>query len=214
MMSEYAEDDFLALSGIQHFVFCKRQWALIHIEQQWAENLRTVEGNLMHERAHDEALDKTRNGVRTSHGLPVHSSILGIYGVCDIVEFHLEGAIPIEYKRGAPKQNDADVMQLVLQTICLEEMMCETIETGYLYYGETRHRLKVDITPELRDKAILLTRQMHEYFERAYTPKVKPTKSCNACSLRNLCLPKLYARGSAQNYMRESIEEVANEKAP
>ncbi len=205
---EYNEDDFLALSGIQHFIFCKRQWALIHIEQQWQENIRTIEGNLMHERAHDDFLYETRNGIKTVRGVAVHSRVLGIYGVCDIVEFHEDGiVVPVEYKRGSPKESDADIMQLVLQVICLEEMMCKEISYGYLYYGETRHRTKVEITKELKDRASAVSTEMHDYYNRQHTPKVKPTKSCNACSLKDICLPKLHNRRSAKQYIKESIEE-------
>lgn len=206
---EYNEEEFLALSGIQHFIFCKRQWALIHIEMQWEENVRTVEGHIMHERAHDDFIYETRSGIKTVRGVAVHSRTLGIYGVCDIVEFHENGSvIPVEYKKGSPKEEtDADIMQLVLQAICLEEMMCKEIPFGFLYYGETRHRMRVDITNELKERAQSQTLEMHEYFNRRYTPKVKPSKSCNACSLKDICLPKLYRKQSAKQYVQGSIEE-------
>lgn len=208
-MTEYNEEEFLALSGIQHFVFCKRQWGLIHIEQQWQDNVHTVEGNILHDRVHDQFLYETRNGIRTVRGVAVHSRQLGVYGICDIVEFHKdESIIPVEYKKGSPKESSVDIMQLTLQAICLEEMMCKTINYAYIYYGETRHRLKVEITNELREQAENYVNQMHDYFNRQHTPKVKPSKSCQACSLRDLCIPKLCSKRSARQYIKESLEEI------
>lgn len=128
----YGEEDFLQLSGIQHFAFCRRQWALIHIEGQWAENLRTVEGDLLHKRAHDETQRERRNNTLILRDLPVFSSALGVSGKCDVVEFHLDSAgvplrgeeglwqpYPVEYKRGKPKEHQADELQLCCQAMCL-----------------------------------------------------------------------------------------------
>ena len=145
-LSRYKEEDYLMLSGIQHFSFCRRQWALIHIEQQWDENLRTVEGNIFHKKAHDGYSSEKRRDVIISRGMPVFSPALGISGVCDIVEFYrddkkgisLHGregrylVYPVEYKKGQPKEDEADVLQLAAQAMCLEEMLECEIEKGYL----------------------------------------------------------------------------------
>ena len=149
----YAEEDYLQLSGLQHFAFCRRQWALIHVEQQWQENLRTVEGDLFHRRAHDEQLRERRGDTLILRGLSVASPTLGISGKCDVVEFHADPSgislcgeeglwvpFPVEYKRGAPKAHQADELQLCAQAMCLEEMLCCTIQAGALFYGETRRR--------------------------------------------------------------------------
>ncbi len=124
----YHEEDFLAISGLQHFAFCRRQWALIHIEQQWQENLRTVEGHILHENAHDAFFTQKRGTVLISRGMAVQSRTLGVNGVCDVVELHAspDGVpifgrggnwlpIPVEYKRGSPKETDADRLQLCCQ---------------------------------------------------------------------------------------------------
>lgn len=199
---EYEEDEFLMISGIQHFVFCKRQWALIHIEQQWEENYYTVDGNIMHERVHNPRLDKKRKDISHNRGMQVCSRSLGMFGVCDMVEFHEDNhVVPIEYKRGKPKDHKADIMQLVLQTICLEEMLCTEIENGYIFYGETKHREKIEISKELRDEAKKITEEMHELFNRGYVPKVKIKKECKSCSLQNICLPKLLKIKSAKMYI-------------
>jgi CRISPR-associated exonuclease Cas4 len=220
-MMEYNEQDFLSLSGIQHFAFCRRQWALIHIEQQWGENLRTVEGELLHERAHDGYSSEKRKDIIVSRGMAVFSRTLGINGVCDIVEFvrdddigvglfGREGkykAYPVEYKRGKPKENDVDILQLVAQAMCLEEMLSCDITEGFIFYGETRHRNKVEITDALRARVKAICAEMHQYYERRYTPLVKLTKSCNACSLKDICMPKLCRKKSAKLYMEKLIKE-------
>lgn len=161
----YEEDEFLQLSGIQHFAFCRRQWGLAYIELQWQENVRTVEGKLMHERAHDASIAEKRGDLVISRAMPVKSRELGISGECDVVEFHrceegiplagregLYQVIPVEYKRGSPKVTDVDMLQLTAQVLCLEEMLCCHISFGYLYYGETKHRKKIEISEELRQK--------------------------------------------------------------
>ena len=153
---EYQEDDYLLLSGIQHFAFCRRQWALIHIEQQWEENIRTFEGRVLHENAHNSELREKRGDVLTIRAMKVVSRSMGISGECDVVEFHrsengvpLQGqkglfcVIPVEYKRGVPKKHDADELQLTAQAMCLEEMLFTRIERGFLYYGETRRRVEI-----------------------------------------------------------------------
>ncbi len=219
-MRTYDEEDYLSLSGIQHFEFCRRQWALIHIEQQWSENLRTIEGQLLHNKAHDGYSSEKRKDVIISRGMPVFSRRLGINGQCDIVEFYLsdEGVslygklgrykvVPVEYKRGVPKDNNSDVLQLVAQAMCLEEMLCCEIKEGCLFYGETRHRLKVDITDSLKQIVEDSFEEMHKIYSQRYTPKVKMNKSCNACSLKDICLPKLGANKSVRAYIDKNIKE-------
>ena len=216
----YNEEDFLMLSGIQHFTFCRRQWALIHIENQWSENLRTVEGSLMHENAHDPFFSEKRGDTVTTRSLNIISRELGLAGMCDVVEFILDdGGIsmngrpgkykvrPVEYKRGEPKKNDADILQLGAQAMCLEEMLCCTVEEGMLFYGATRRRELVVITEELREKVRQTAMEMHRLFQRGYTPKVKPSKSCNPCSLKDICLPKLMKGTDVSAYLKRHLAE-------
>lgn len=216
----YQEDEFLQLSGIQHFAFCRRQWALAYIELQWVENVRTIEGHLMHERVHDETIVEKRGDLLISRGMPVQSRELGISGECDVVEFHksqegisLSGhdgvytVVPIEYKRGKPKENEIDILQLAAQAMCLEEMMCCEISVGYLFYGETRHRVPVVISEERKENVRGMFQEMHHYYKRGYTPKAKRSKSCNACSLQNLCLPMLGKAKLVKAYIAQAIEE-------
>ena len=220
-MTDYPEEQWLLLSGLQHFRFCRRQWALIHIEQQWAENERTVDGTLMHQRAHDRDRKEVRDGAVITRGMSVFSARLGISGACDVVEFHpdpegvpLSGRagrwrpFPVEYKRGAPKPHDADELQLCAQAMCLEEMLCCAVPEGALYYGEPRRRTVVPFTPELRGQVQDNLKEMHELYKRRHTPKVKPSKACNACSLKVLCLPKLMGRKRVADYLAAAMEEL------
>lgn len=208
------------LSGIQHFVFCRRQWALIHIEQQWEENYRTVDGMILHKHAHDDGFHEKRGDLMITRGMSVSSPYLGISGECDVVEFRRsdsgvkihgqEGTYsvtPVEYKRGSPKVDDSDKMQLAAQAMCLEDMLCCEIPKGYLYYGETRHRFEVVIDAELRNSTKQVLQEMHDLFEKGYTPRVKRTKACNACSLKDICLPGLNSKITASEYMDQHIRE-------
>jgi CRISPR-associated exonuclease Cas4 len=219
-MKEYSEEDYLMLSGIQHFSFCKRQWALIHIENQWSENIRTIEGNILHEKTHDSSILEKRGSVIISRRIPVVSKLLGISGECDVVEFHkdkngvnifgregLYKVYPVEYKKGKPKIDDIDIMQLTAQAMCLEEMLCCEIEKGYLYYGETRHRETVEINSQYKNRVVELLQEMHSLYDKKHTPNVKRTKACNACSLKDICLPVLLKKKSAKEYISQAIKE-------
>ena len=221
MIMEYNEEDFLLLSGIQHFVFCKRQWALIHIEQQWQENLRTIEGEILHEKAHDNTVKETRGDLIISRGMAIFSRSLGISGTCDVVElykspdgvniFGREGTykpVPVEYKRGKPKEDDSDVLQLCAQAMCLEEMLLCEIPEAFLFYGETKRRLKIILDDELRERLKTIVKEMHGLYAKRYTPKVKPSKSCKACSLIEICMPKLCKNPSVIDYIRGNLTEV------
>lgn len=216
----YNEEDWLQLSGLQHFAFCRRQWALIHIESQWAENYRTVDGSLMHEHVHNQSFRESRGDLLIIRGLAVHSARLGVSGQCDAVEFRrdpegipLQGReglwlpYPVEYKRGKPKEHDADELQLCAQAMCLEEMLCCPVPAGALYYGEPRRRTAVEFTPELHRQVEDSLSEMHRLFQRRYTPKVKASKACNACSLKELCLPRLMNREKVSAYLDRAVEE-------
>lgn len=219
---EYLPEELLPLSGIQHFHFCRRQWALIHIERQWQENTLTVEGKLLHKRVDDPFFSETRKGVITSRAVPIASYSLGFSGMCDVVEFEespdgvkLPGRkglflpAPVEYKRGHEKSTPCDEAQLCAQAICLEEMLAVTIPLGYLYYGETRHRVAIELTGKLRILVRSMAAEMHHYFQRGYTPRVKITKACRSCSLADVCLPELQENViPASKYIRQQIESA------
>ena len=199
----YKEDDLLLLSGIQHMAFCPRQWALIHIEQQWAENVKTIEGQHLHERVDDPFNKDSSSALVVWRSLNLISYELGLTGRADVVEFrksdtgiNLPGKAgkwipyPIEYKRGKPKPDERDEVQLCAQAKCMEEMFGTEILEGALYYGETRRRTVVQFSTELRSQVEAYANEMHRLFEQGITPAPEYKSHCKSCSLIEICLPK------------------------
>lgn len=230
MISRYQEEDFLMLSGIQHIAFCERQWALIHLEQAWAENVRTVEGKHLHERTDDPFEDETRKDIRVVRAMPLVSYNLGLCGVADVVEFHrvedeLKGLTvrlkkrkgwwrpyPVEYKRGRAKPDDRDAVQLCAQAIALEEMLDVSIDTGCLFYGQTRRRETIVFDQSLRLRVEELSEKMHRMMFEGTTPKAQKGKHCSLCSLIELCQPNLTSRKhSVKDYMARMIDSEVKE---
>lgn len=225
----YSHDDLLLLSGIQHFAFCERQWALIHIEQAWAENVRTVEGKHLHERTDDPFEDETRGDLRVVRAMPIVSYELGLRGVADVVEFHrekkpIEGInmqlrnrdgwwrlYPVEYKRGRPKPDDRDAVQLCAQAMALEEMLAVSIETGFLFYAKTKHRQEVALDKDLRNLVETLSHKMHQFFLLGKTPKAQRGKHCSLCSLAEICKPELTMRHKSVKRYLESMTDLKEE---
>ena len=205
----YTEDDLLPLSGLQHMAFCERQWALIHIEQQWDENPLTAEGRVLHEHVHESGAESRRTLV-VVRGLPLHSFRLGLSGQADAVEFRatqpgdpggveLEdkpgrwSPFPVEYKRGKPKRQICDLVQVCAQGLCLEEMFGVPIPGGALFYATPRRRTEVAFTSELRRQTERLCVRMHELYLRRETPPPVYTRGCESCSLKTICLPRALA---------------------
>lgn len=221
------DDDYLMLSGIQHYAFCPRQWALIHIEQQWAENVHTVIGHQIHERVDNELADETRGTVRIVRAMPLVSTRLRLRGTADVVEFHrvsaesdqtlqLDGrdgfwrVVPVEYKKGRPKTDDRDEVQLCAQAICLEEMLNVRIESGFLYYATINRREEVYFSESLRDRVHRMAEEMHLLFSEKRTPSAKYGKHCDSCSLFDVCQPKWSQSGfrSAKTYVQQLLNEM------
>jgi len=208
-----SENDFFQLSAIQHFVFCKRQCALIHIEQLWTENIFTAEGRIMHENAHKERFE-TRDGVRIERGVPLISKKLGLNGKADVVEFHKISnsknwlPFPVEYKHGKPKPDNCDTIQLCAQALCLEEMMNTKIQSGTIYYGKTHHRLDVEFTQELRKETEETANHLREFIKAGQTPMAEYSKKCDSCSLKEVCMPKTIQQNLSVNmYLKEMSKE-------
>jgi len=201
-------DDLIQLSSLQHFMFCERQCALIHIEQLWSENLFTAEGRIMHDKA-DSNKFESRGNVRIDYSVPLRSLRLGLVGKADVVEFHKHGDMwipfPVEYKRGKPKMDDCDKVQLCAQAICLEEMLNIEIREGALFYGQTRRREDVVFDKTLRMETEDTAKKVHELIESGITPRAEYSKKCKLCSLLNICLPK--ANSKASSYLAKAMEE-------
>lgn len=219
----YDDDQMLMLSGIQHYMFCPRQWALIHIEQQWDENRLTAEGQLLHKNVDNPAYRQKNGDVITLRAVHIASHALGLYGVTDAIEL-LPSAdatdtithprypgywkpYPIEYKRGHSKPDERDEVQLTAQVICLEEMYGINIPEAALFYHETRHREVVLIDEHLRQLAFGLSEAMHRTFESGFTPKAEENRSCRSCSLIDICTPELTKKTSVAYYLKKTLDE-------
>lgn len=189
----YTEDQLLPLSALQHLRFCDRQCALIHIEQVWAENRFTVEGRNLHDHVHERSRE-SRGAIRTETGLALRSLELGLAGVADVVEFHRQDdkswlPYPVEYKRGKPKKDESDRVQLCAQALCLEEMLDVAIPEGALFYGKTRRRKQVAFDTPLRDLTAETARRLHDLIDGGVTPPSLDSPKCSHCSLQDLCMP-------------------------
>lgn len=201
----------IMISALQHFVFCSRQCTLIHIEQVWDENRFTAEGKIMHEHVHEQG-DESRGNVRIGRGIPLRSLRLGLVGVADVVEFHridrnLWQPFPVEYKRGKPKPDSSDSVQLCAQAICLEEMLSIPVPKGALFYGRTRRRLDVTFDESLRARTEEAAREAHDLIESGVTPPPVYGKRCESCSLLNKCMPrKMEKQVSVKRYLKRMIE--------
>lgn len=211
----YGEDDLVMISALQHLLFCPRQCALIHIEQQWAENRFTTEGRILHEKV-DIAGTESRGRIRTVFGLPIHSFRYGLSGRADAVEFHLKDdeaantpfwrPFPVEYKRGKPKNNDVDLVQLCAQALCLEEMLGCDVPEGAIYYGKPRRRSSVPFDTALRSKTIEAASRLHDLIKSGITPQARYEKKCDSCSLYSACIPKVTgADRKVENYLNRAF---------
>ena len=211
------------LSGIQHYMFCPRQWALIHIEQQWADNKLTMEGNVLHENVDNPFYRQKNGGVITLRSVNIASKELGLYGVTDAVELVPSDSpqnsithnryrgywklYPVEYKRGRQKPDERDEVQLAAQVMCLEEMYGISIPCGALYYDEVRHREVVDISDSLRAITRKCAESMHNDFQRGFLPKAVKMPHCKNCSIKDICLPELTKCSNVSTYLNGSLYE-------
>lgn len=206
------DDDFIALSALQHYLYCPRQCALIHVEQLWAENVHTAEGRLLHERA-DQPRSERRRGVRTVTAMPLAHPALGIVGVADVVEFHQtpegEGIVPVEYKRGRPKAHQADEVQLCAQALCLEAMTGQSVPAGALFYGKTRRRTDVVFDEALRRLTLDTVAAVRAMLDAGSTPTADyQPRRCDSCSLLDLCQPRLLGRrGTVGAWLAKQLKE-------
>jgi len=205
------ETQTIMLSALQHYAYCPRQFALIHLEQVWAENYFTAHGNLLHERV-DSCAPEQRGNTRYERGVAVNSHQLRITGKLDLLEIEGKPAtryFPVEYKRGKPKLEDWDKIQLCAQALCLEEMREVSIEEGALWYWQVRKREPVLIDNALRDVTLAAIEGAHSVLLSGKTPP--PTdkkKRCRACSLVDLCEPDTFRRDHSSDYVAEIFAEV------
>ena len=219
----YDDDQMLMLSGIQHYMFCPRQWALIHVEQQWADNRLTAEGEVLHKNVDNPSYRQKNGDTITLRGVHVASHALGLYGICDAIELlqsdTQDNAIthpkyagfwkpyPVEYKRGHRKPDERDAVQLAAQVMCLEEMYEIQISEAALFYYETHRREVVVIDEQLRQLTCELSEAMHKTFDDGITPKAVLQRGCKSCSLFDLCSPELTKKTTVAYYLKKSFDE-------
>lgn len=210
----YQEEEYLMLSALQHLLYCERQCFLIHSEQQWSDNYFTASGNIMHGKVDCMSRENVGNDLRLERGLLLKSAELGLSGKADVVEFHrcLDGhwiPFPVEYKHGKPKQGSSDRIQLCAQALCLEEMLHCSIPAGALFYGRTRRRLPVDFCQELRDETLAACKRLHKLLPYGKPPPaVYEPRKCQACSLKEMCLPGIAAsQTQVDAYLDAILEE-------
>ena len=206
----YQESEFLPISALQHLLYCDRQCALVHVERLWAENRFTIEGQLLHKKAHG-GKSTNRPQERTRRGVPVHSRELGLFGIADVIATKgSDPPLPVEYKRGRPKKNDCDRVQLCAQALCLEEMTGLVIPRGEIFYGKLRRRVVVELTPELRRRTTDAANRLRALIDSRRTPAAEPGRKCERCSLLGLCLPRLGRLGST----RDAFDNLLNDLVP
>ena len=198
----------IPLSALQHYAFCPRQCALIHNEQAWSENWLTAQGQQLHQRV-DSGKPEMRKGIRYERGVHVSAPKLGLVGKLDLVEVDIKtgSCFPVEYKRGKPKKDDIDLVQLCAQVLCLEEMLNISIKRAAMWYWQTCHRVDVELTQALRDETLQVIEKTRTLLENSTTPKAKYEKKCQACSLYDLCNPKLTYKDSSQSYVYALFQE-------
>lgn len=214
------ENDYIMLSALQHYLFCPRQCALIHLEQQWEENALTVKGNLLHEKVHSEE-NESRGEILICRGVRLSSVKLGLSGQADIVEFHLAGQetgvtipdhkgywkpFPVEYKRGKKKLDNCDAVQLCAQAMCLEEMLNVKIQQGALYYGTTRKRVLVEFMEKLRKETEDTAKKIHLMIQEGITPRPEYNRKCKQCSLLDICMPEVFHVNKNRSYLKRIYE--------
>lgn len=214
----YSDEDCIAISGLQHLAFCKRQWGLIHLDQEWAENFLTAEGRVMHERV-DSGYQEFRRGVRQYSGLHIRNLELGLYGRMDVLEveetdgpsidipwINLSGnwkLRPVEFKHGKPKNHDADLIQLCAQALCIEEMTGIPITEGSIYYCEIRRRTEYSFSEDIRSRTIELTNEAHSLIKSGKLPTAEKNHNCKSCSLIEFCQPRVNQSARMEKYYQE-----------
>lgn len=219
----WQEAEYLMISGIRHFIYCRRRWALIHIEQAWEENYFTTHGTLLHERVDQPNIKEKRRATVTIRAMTIASYRLGMNGVCDLVEFRKDpqgvyipqysGTYiphPVEYKRGKSQKNDSDRYQLLAQLMSLEEMLSIELSEASIFYHDVRRRTSYSFSIEDKEHLMKIAEEMHTLYSRGYTPKPKISQKCRSCSLKNICLPELDQVKIASTYIQERLKECEN----
>ena len=186
------DDDEVLLSALNHFLYCERRCALIHVEGIFRQNAFTTEGTLHHEEA-DTPGYESQPGARVVRALPLFSGELGLSGTADIVEFRGRTPFPVEYKRGKRKQWSNDDVQLCGQALCLEEMFGVEVPAGAIFHAASKRRREVRFTNDVRERTRAAVKAVRELLRQRIVPPARLKPQCDGCSLRPDCLPELNA---------------------
>jgi|ADurb_Gel_03_Slu_FD_contig_21_4314467_length_1253_multi_6_in_0_out_0_2 CRISPR-associated exonuclease Cas4 len=219
----YSDEDLLLISGLQHVAFCEKQWALIHMEQEWEENPLTIDGKHLHEFVHEQNRE-SRGTIRTVTSMRLRSLNLGLYGIADMVEFHRDSSgveiknianngerwipYPVEYKRGRKRYDLADEIQLCAQALCLEEMLEVRISQGAIYYGQPRRRVVINFSIEIKNEVYRLCSKARRLFEGVCAPQYNTGAHCKNCSLFNVCMPNLTLTDKSAIYVKNALKDI------
>lgn len=222
MQMIFSDSELLPISALQHMIFCERQCALIHVERVWVDNQWTAEGNVLHKKTHEafgqkySSAGEMIDGVRVTRSLWLVSRRMGLIGQADVVEFDRCGrATPVEYKRGRPKKDASDRIQLCAQAICLEEQLDQTISRGFLFYGTRKRRTEVLFDESLRRLVRDTTQRLREMIDQQRTPAAARMPKCSKCSLQELCLPDLFRfKTGAASWNERQFAMVLNADGP
>ncbi len=230
----YSDDDMIMISALQHYAFCPRQCALIHLEQVWSENYLTASGQALHSHV-DANNHETRRDIHKATSVRLASGKYGICGITDMLEYHKQDSnkneygevnavklkglfdywrpFPVEYKHGKPKEHDADRIQLCAQALCLEEMLSVTIREGALFYAKTRRREDVVFDNDLREKTISIINSIRLMIENRITPAPEFDSKCNSCSLIAECKPSIVRKGCVKEWLNKEITKAIGDKS-
>lgn len=223
----FSDEDLLMISGLQHLCFCERQWVLIHIEQEWNENVLTIEGRHLHDAVHEQGVE-SRGDVRLVRGLRLRSLELGLYGVADMVEFHKDDKgvrlpnlpqyakwlpYPVEYKRGRKRYDRADEVQVCAQSMCLEEMLKVSIPQAAVYYGQPRRRSVIELSSDLRDEVRRLCGRARTLYDGADCPRYTAGPYCRSCSVCDICMPDLSKQDLSSKYLTSIVQDITGGEA-
>ena len=199
----------IMISALEHYSYCPRQCALIHVEQVFDENVHTMRGHAAHERV-DDAGYEVRPGIRIERALPVWSDKLGLVGRCDVVEFDVSGTpYPVEYKHGPRRAKTHDDLQLAAQAMCIEEMTQKVVERGGIYHVTSRRRREVAFTPKLRSDVVDAVAAIRRMIDSGSLPEAVNDERCNHCSLKEICQPEMMSGGSSRLRLRQTLFDPA-----
>ena len=202
-------DDPVPLSALEHWSYCPRQCALIHVEQAFDDNVFTMRGHALHARVDDPGFHH-RDSVRVERALPVWSERVGLIGKCDVVEFDASGTpFPVEYKHGPKRVHAHDDVQLAAQAICLAEMTGKRVPRGAIYHYSSRRRREVEITPALVAQVESMAEEVRQMRVSGVLPPAVNDRRCHACSLKERCQPELLANQSGLARARAALFEIS-----